>query len=1035
MAGLIFLWGMVGLSQELLAQTVSGTVVDETGAPMPGVNVFVPETGDGTITDVDGNFSIGVPDFETTVQFSFVGYKTVVVPLKGRSALDVQMEVQARMLEEAVVIGYGTVQKKDLTGAVSVVTSEELTKTPITTLGRALQGKASGVVVMQSGAPGGNYNIRVRGVGSINLDPDPLYVIDGIVGADINSVAPEDIESISVLKDASASAIYGANGANGVIVVTTKRGDTDKTRVSFSAFTGTNFSPKQFELMNADQYADFYNETYAINGEEPELAYTDEFRQWYYGDGWEEGTDWQNEILQDNMLQNYYLRISSGGEKASYSISANYYDEEGILLNTNTRRINLRANSDFTLGKFFKVGESLSLTRGKWRESNAGAWGMALESSPLMRVYNENNKEGFEGAQIPLAWDPDGDGVTDDLDGDGNPDIINNTGGNDKFNPKGELAIPRDLNYSDGLLASVYLDFSPVSCLTFTTTPSINAYISEVDDWTPAYEMGVRSSKSATLNRSYSKGNTLSLENKLVFNRSFGDHNINAVAVHHVRQGNYRNLNVDAAGFPYEQLNVVSQSDPVGRTAIGGKGEWSDLSYLGRVIYDYQSKYLLTASIRRDGSSNFSEAFKWGTFPSLSLGWKLNEDFLQNVEQINLLKLRFGWGKTGNADIGGFRYDTYLAEPIHFSPVFGVNQQEATALNELWTVGNPRVKWEAAEMTNFGFDLNTFGNRIQFSAEYYIKKQNDLFMEVPISQVHGKWYQVYPLLNIAKIENRGFEFDLRFSKMEGVFNYRAFANLSTVKNEVIEIPEKILDDNHITKTGHSIGSIYGWVAEGIVQESDFDEEGNYLLAVPSEGIPEPGDIKFRDLDKDGKITDRDRTIIGKGVPDISYSFGFELFYEGFDFSVFLYGITNAQIYNTLRRDIECFEVQDLDHNKSADWAQNYYTPERPTTEYIRADPNDINKNTRISTWWVENAAFLRLKDIQLGYNIPQSLLNVMRISRLRVYVSGVNLYTFTKYSGRDPESPLNTDEPRLPGVESNQYPVPRTFTAGIQIDF
>ncbi|MGC9342751.1 MAG: hypothetical protein ACP5E3_08630, partial [Bacteroidales bacterium] len=485
------------------------------------------------------------------------------------------------------------------------------------------------------------------------------------------------------------------------------------------------------------------------------------------------------------------------GERANYSISANLYDEKGILLNTNSKRYNFRANADFKIGKFINVGESFNFTRRKWQNSSGSAWGMSLESSPLMKVYNENNKEGYEGSQIGYLYDPDGDGIGD---------VISNTGGNDKFNPRGYIDIPEEMHYSDALLANVYVEIKPTDWLTFTTTPAITANFGETNDWTPAYDMGVRSEPSASLSSSFNKSNTYSLENKISFDKDFGDHFLNVVAVHHVRYGDYANSTINASGFPYEQLNVVSQSNPDGRIAIGGRSDhsWGQLSYLGRVMYNFKSKYLFTASLRRDGSSNFQSGRRWGNFPSFSAAWKINEDLLRDVQAINMLKLRAGWGMTGNSSIGGFRYQTSLAEPVHFSPVFGLNQSEALALNELWTVGNPLIKWESANMTNVGVDLNAFRNRIQFSAEYYVKNQDGLLMEVPISTAFGKWNDVGAYYNIAEIRNQGFEFDLRYSKMEGDFNYRAFANLATVKNEVLYMPSSIISDNNITSIGHTI---------------------------------------------------------------------------------------------------------------------------------------------------------------------------------------------------------------------------------------
>ncbi len=1012
--------------QALNAQTVTGHVSDQEGQTLPGVNVTISGTTLGTTTDIKGTYSITVPDPGAILRFSFIGFRTVEEAVKGRTVIDIAMETEASTLDDVVVIGYGTVKKKDLTGSVAVVTNEELTRTPIANFSKALQGHAPGVVVMQNGAPGGDVSIRVRGIGSINFEPNPVYVIDGIIGGDINSLAPEDIESVSVLKDASAAAIYGANGANGVIIVTTKRGSSSgHMKVSLSAFTGTHLQPRYYNLMNADQYADFYTKAYELNGVATPAAYTDHFRQWYYKGDWHQGTDWQKEILQDNLTQNYYFNVSDGNERSNYSISANYYSEDGILINTNTNRINLRANSDYRIGRFIKVGETISLTRRNTRNSNWSAWGMALESSPLMNVYNENNNGGYEGTQIGIAY----------TDADGNTSNVPNTGGNDKFNPKGIVALPDNRDHNDGLLASLYAEIKPAEWLTFTTTPSVDVYSNHTNDWTEQYDMGVRTIPSSTLSVDYSGGSSYGLKNQLNFDREMGKHSIVLSAIQDVRMGKNNSVNVDASDFPYPQLNVISQAVPANVTATGGEGEWTEAAYLARLIYNYSDKYLVTMSVRRDGSSNFGPKQKWGTFPSFSFAWKVNEDFFQNVEEINMLKLRFGWGQTGNSDIGGFRYQTTLAEPIHFSPVFGLDQTEAYAINELWTAGNPYVKWEAADMLDFGLDLNAFRNRVQFSSDYYIKTQYGLLLEVPISRIFGKWDGTAPVMNIGDIRNSGFEFDLKYSRMEGLFNYKVYANLTTVKNEVISVPSDILTDNNITSEGHTIGSIYGYVAERIIQESDFNEDGKYLYALPVEGTPAPGDLMFRDLNNDGKINDLDRTVIGKGVPDFTYSFGGEIYFKNVDLSVFFYGAQNADVYNTLRRDLESFEAQDLDHNKSADWAVNYWTPENKSTKYVRADPNDSNRNTRISTWWVEDASFLRLKDIQAGYTLPRKLSDRAGLSRVRVYVSAMNLLTFTRYNGYDPESPLSEEDPTTPGVDASTYPIPRTFTAGIQIEF
>lgn len=1024
----ILLFGILGVTQQkTIAQTVTGTVVSaEDNLPLPGVNVVIKGSTTGTITDLNGKYNLDVPDLNTTLEFSFIGYKEQEVPLNGRSTIDITLEVETEEMEEVVVIGYGTVKKGDLTGAVAVVSEEDLTRTPASSLSKALQGKASGVMVMQSGEPGAGVNIRVRGIGSINKNPNPLYVIDGVVGADINTIAPEDIKSLQVLKDASASAIYGADGANGVVIVTTKRGQAGRTKVSFSSYWGTQRMPQRYDLMNANQYAAFYDTMAIMNNVTPDTAYSDAFRQYYYGDGWQEGTDWQDAILQDNFNQNYHLNISGGNENANFSVSANYYNETGVLINTGMERYSLRINSDFKIGKYIRVGESVGLSRRIRQKSEKSSFEHALESSPLMRIYNKDNKEGFEGAQIPIPF----------TDINGEEKMVNNTGGNDKFNPVGECEVLDDKEYDNDLIGNLYLEIKPFDWLSFKSTPAVRIGTDQDRTWTPSYEMGVRSHSDAVLEQEFKETVNTSIKNQITINKSFGNHNLNVIAVHHARQGYNDNAKVNAMGFPYEDLNVISQSATDGRTVQGTHNPWSQLSYIGRVMYNYDSKYLFTASIRQDGSSNFGEENRWGTFPAFSAAWKINEDLFPDFEPISMMKIRAGWGKTGNSNIGAFQYQNQLSKPSDFHVVLGADQTTVPALNELYKIGNPLIKWEAADMTNVGVDITLYDGKIQASAEYFMKNQDDLLIQVPVSGILGKNEAAEPWMNIAKIKNTGFEFDVRYSRMEGAFNYNINANISTVKNSVIEIPEQIRTDNNITTENHTIGSLYGYVAEGIIQEDDFDEEGNYKYAVPSEGVPSPGDLRFKDLNRDGEITDLDRTIIGKAFPDFAYSLSFEGFYKDFDFSIFLFGMHNYQVINHLNKQIYCFDRQDMDHNKAADWAENYYRPWQPTTDYLRADINDQNQNTRTSTWWLEQASFLRIKDLQVGYTLPRKALNYLGLSSLRLYVSLANLYTFTKYSGYDPESPISGgDDPLERGNDNNAYPLPRTYTGGIQINF
>lgn len=1037
---LLFLYAAQGMAQ----QTVTGTVTDaSTGEALIGATILIKGTTRGAVTDISGNYTISASAADVLV-YSYIGYDYIEETVGERTVINVMLKESTTILEDVVVIGYGTVKKSDLTGAVAVVTAEELNRTPAPNFQRALQGKAPGVIVSQtSGDPSGGVSIRVRGIGSISQNPNPIFVIDGVITGSLNSINPADIESLQVLKDASASAIYGADGANGVIIITTKRGKSGKPQVHYSNYFSSSFAPKQLELMDADQYAEFY--TTLMNEQGTDMVeYSDGFRQHYYGDGWEKGTDWQKLLTQTGHAQNHYVRISGGGDNSNFSLSANYLDETGSLINNGVKRYNLRANSDFKIGDKLKIGQTLNIARNISYNSGA-SYGQANVASPLMKVYDSENLGGFAGPQQDIWYDLNNDGVvdlenpTDDTNGNGilgEYEIYATTGVNDKTNPVAEASLDDNRNFGNNLMANLYLEYSPIKWLTYRISPSVELSNGRSRNWVPAYDLGVRSNTRNVLTENYSEFIGLQLENQLTFSKSFGENNLVATAVQQVRKSDGTGIGGIGRGFIWEAVPVMGMSDLNDRELSSYISSFRQLSYLGRVIYDYSGKYFVTASIRRDGVSRFGPKNRWGNFPSLSLAWKVNEDFLQNVEQINLLKLRFGWGSTGNSNISDFQYDDFLDDFSAFAPVFGSNQTLNPGTYIFYSFANPLIKWEAAKMTNFGIDINAFKNKVQVSAEYYIKNQDDLLVRVPVSMAFGRsGDQSEPWANSGVTQNRGFEIAASYKNYEGAFKYSVTATVTTLKNEVVSLPLKeIISGNNIALPGHTIGSLYGWVAERLHTPDDFDELGNYKWATVSNGVPQPGDIKYKDLNNDGKINDEDRTIIGKPLPDALYSLNFECSWRNFDFSIFLNGMYNYQVYNQQNATLLSFVSQDLHHNKLVEFADNYYRTDRTTTKYVRADLNNTNQNDRISTWWIENASFLRVKDIQLGYTLPETLVNSIGLSRLRVYGSAANPLILTKYTGRDPENGAFSN-PLSSGTDGGGYPNPRVLSFGVQVDF
>ena len=859
-------------------------------------------------------------------------------------------------------------------------------------------------------------------------------MIDGIITKNLNSISPADIETMQILKDASASAIYGADGANGVVIITTKRGESGKTSVYYENYFSFTRIPKKLDLLDADQYARFYN---ALNEQAGifQPAYTDEFRAWYYGDGWQKGTDWQDEITKNGFGQNHYFRVSGGAETSNYSISGNYYNESGILLNTGATRYNIRANSDFKLGKIVRVGETLSLSR--LRSQNAqNVFASANIVSPLMQVYNRDNKEGYEGPQIPFEYTIAHEGEEFD--------VINNTGGNDKTNPVAEAMIPQNYGYDNVFLGNLYMEIEPVKGLTYKVSASITTDNFRNKVWTPAYDLGVRSIAQASLEEKFSEEILMQLENQISYSRQFNDHFLSVTAVHQVQSSDGNYINGSANGFPYENLNVFTQALDEDKILTGGYGiPFRMISYLGRLIYSYKNKILFTGSIRKDGVSRFRSGNRWGNFPSASIAWKLNEDLLRNTEQINMLKLRLGWGKTGNSDIGDFQYDDFLSSPLYFSPVFGDPNTLVTGTNVFYSFANPLIRWESATMTNLGLDVSAFNNKLQASVEYYWKQQNDLLVRVPVSKIFGRSGEgSEPWDNAGEVLNRGLETNITYKNYDKRLKYSATFGLTTFHNEVVYLPKsEIIMGNTRTIENRTIGSLYGFVAERLLTPDDFSEYdpetgiySGYLYAFPSEGVPQPGDIKFTDLNHDGLINDLDRTIIGKSLPDLISSVNLRLEYENFDFSILLTGMFKYRVFNQQKSTLASFVGQDLNHNKLTDWAINAYTVDSPSDQYVRADLQNSNKNDRISTWWVEDASFVRVRNVQIGFTFPKKIISSAGISNLRVYGSATNPLLFTKYTGRDPENAAFSS-PLTSGTDNGGIPNPKVFTMGLQVEF
>jgi len=998
-----------------MQRVITGTVTSTDGLPMPGVTVTVVGTSAGTITDEDGHYQIRNVETGDVLQFSFVGMKTQEYVVGDKDVIDVVMEEDYKEIEEVVVIGYGTQNADDLTGSVAVVQVDEMKKANFATIDRALQGRAAGVLVTQnSGAPGSGMTIKVRGIGSINSSTDPLYIVDDIPAGSLSGISPEDIESVQILKDASATAIYGARGANGVVIITTNRGANVKgVETTFSYYTKISEFPRYrwYDIMDADQYVETIGKAYELTepGNAPLIITSDSLRATYGN----VDTDWQDALLRRGFGQNYHLGFSGGNEVSNFSVSGNYYSEDGVMINTDYERLNMRVNSDFKLlDNRIRIGESMLLSRISDHGSAGGQgnrWVVATYSSPLMPIYEPKNIGGYAGPT----------------------DSIN--GRNEQTNPIAEQMLRNQDNTDLRMQTNLYGEVRIVKGLTYRINLGLTYGSSRTTTWLPEYELGNIGNRSNPV--SEKRENTrdyqqVVVENLLSYHNEFGEHSLTVLAGQ-TRQRDFS----DAYGaigreFRDPNINALSQAE-IAASLNSYIVENKIDSYLARVIYDYKGRYLFTASIRRDGSSRFGpEGDRYGNFPSFSVGWKLNEDLLQTVDEINVLKLRFGWGHTGNMNIGNYVYDTYLLRPDASRYLFGYDEILNLGVTDLRSTGNPEIRWEHAITTNIGVDLRAFQNKIEFTGEYYIKNQDQMLTTIELSMLHGKDWDdpaSNPWFNLGAVQNKGFEFNLLYRNRLGNLNYNISGNLTTINNTVLELPNStpIYTDYTITTEGHTIGSFFGYIADGIYQTPE-----EVALSPTDDAVP--GDIKFKDANHDGRVTTADRVIIGKPVPDFTYGINIGMNYRGFDFNLFLNGMQGLDVFNQHYAFIGLgTDRNSKDLNKLTS-VMDYWTSENHSTTQTRLSVSDPHYNARPSSWLVEDASFLRIQSVQFGYTLPTSFTDRLNIRGARFYINSQNLHVFTKYRGYDPE--VSSSNVLLSGIDNGSYPIPRSFLLGVQIE-
>ncbi|MBF4470460.1 SusC/RagA family TonB-linked outer membrane protein [Flavobacterium sp. HJJ] len=1038
-----YLFLMLVFSAAVNAQTtVTGTVSDSSG-PIPGVNIIVKGTKNSAVTDFDGGYSLkGVPANGVLV-FSFVGFKTKEIAVSDRTKIDVVLQENANDLKEVVVVGYGTMKRGDLTGSVSSVSSKSIAQTVTTSIEQVLQGRAAGVQVSQnSGAPGAASSIRIRGISSINASNEPIYVIDGVIidGQSsntnfnpISSINPSDIVSIDILKDASATAIYGSRASGGVIMVTTKRGKKGELTLSLDSYIGWQEIPKHLDVLNLKEYGVHKNtrSDLGIVERDPYFIRTDLLG---------EGTDWQDELFAKALVQSYNLSASGGSEKSTYYMGIGYLNQDGIAVGSGFDRLNLSSNLDSQVKDYFKVGLNFALNNSKQTTtvSDQSLILTALKQTPNVAVRNADGS--FDG--------PDTD------------QFVQN-------NPIGLANINDNHNENVGIRASTFGEITFTKGLTFKTQYSLNYGFTNDYTFNPSYTFGQIKNETRTGSRTKGFSKFWSWNNVLNYNRTFGKHTINAMLGQEAQESYWENLYGSISGYLTNTSTDLSMGDP--KTAIvSNNSNGSSLnSYFGRAFYSFDDKYLLTATMRRDGSSKFAEGNRWGWFPSAAFAWKVsNENFLKDNKIISNLKLRLGWGAVGNQNVPNYAYtSTY--------------RSSATAN---WGTGllasntaNKDLKWETTYSSNIGIDLGLFDNRIELVADVYYKKTDDLLNQLALPAyvgTSGQGSTSPPWYNIGSLENKGIEIALNtinFQRDE--FKWTSNFVFSMNKNKVLSLNS---DSGHydqtiqqgsdvtvVTRTavGNPISQFYGYKVIGRFEKAtDFyykDAAGNVVpTALPkdmkiSENGAWIGDYIFEDSNKDGVIDDKDLQYIGNPLPQFTFGIGNTFTYKGFDINIFLDGSYGNDVVNYQRRFLEnprentnlfstalgYAQLELIDPTGPNDYRNVQIVGGDPYMPRIAASSASSASNFRFSNRFVEDGSFVRIKNISIGYNLPSSFVSKIGVAGIKLYTNMQNIITFTKYSGYDPEVGSLNQNALITGVDNGRYPTPRFTTFGVNVKF
>lgn len=1039
------------LPLHVIAQTIQvvGIVRDETGSELPGVNIMEAGTSNGTITSFDGRYQINVSP-QSKLTFSYVGYQNQTMDVKGQRNINVILREDNALLSEVVVVGYGQMKRSDLTGAVTSVSAEAISRSVPTSIDQVLQGRAAGVQVTQnSGIPGGSTSIRIRGINSLNSSNEPIFVIDGVVidgntGSSsanaLSSINPADVVSMDILKDASATAIYGSRAANGVIIITTNKGKEGTSHINYDGYVGMQMMPKKLELLNLQEYAYHKNERTQIMGYPMDDSFV---RPDLLG----KGTDWQDELFRMAMTTNHNFSISGGKDKTTYSMGAGYLTQEGIALGSGFERLALKGSFDTEVKKWLKSGVNFNIVNSKQNVtvSDNDLIITALQQTPNVAARNIDGTYGG----------PETDEFV-------------------QSNPVGLALLNENRNEKVSARSNVYLDFIFNKKLNFRTDFSSDLGINNDYRFTPSYTFGaiVNTNRQSTRAKSYSK--YWALRNVLTYNNTIATlHNVNAMLGYEMQKSNWEYLSGYRDGFITNNAHDLNAGSMDRASNSGSSGGNALMSGFSRLFYSYDERYLITATMRYDGSSKFAHGNRWGWFPSTAFAWRVSsEDFMASVDQISNLKLRLGWGKVGNQNIPDYGYTSTMAT---------VATPWGTGLLS-GNTANPDLKWESTNSSNIGFDVSFLDSRINVVFDAYYKRTDNLLLQLPLPAyvgTEGQGSTTPPWVNIGSLENKGIELTVNTVNIEKKnFSWKSNFVFSLNRNKVLSLDTEssVLDmtlsrgseTSIITRTavGQPIGQFYGYKIIGrFEQATDFyykDDNGVIKETPRPEGQPISqngvwiGDYIFEDVKKDGVINDADRTYIGNPEPKFTYGIGNTINYKNWDFSFSLTGSYGNDVFNWIRRWTDDPRQSHNLNKRATEFAHlSFIDPDLPSGSergqlnnvrniQITPDANpymprlssaDANNNYRVSDRFVEDGSYLRIQNVSIGYVFPKTWLKQIEIENIRVYANLQNILTLSKYKGYDPEIGSMQQNALLTGIDNGRYPSPQVYTIGLNITF